>query len=101
MARYVTHTPATFAAEGPFQMQPVNEAGLFVRNDRISFNAAPGASVILGMYDVKGALVKTLFCGTSRSGMLDLPLDRSSSGTYVFKLKTGAKTFTAKGFVAR
>jgi hypothetical protein len=102
LARYVTHTPVTFVAQGPLQMRQDVGAGLFVSAKGASgiagirFSAPRGEEVSLVMYDVKGALVKTLFTGTSGSDAMDLPLGAIGSGTYVFKLTSGGATRTAK-----
>lgn len=106
IARYVTHTPTTFA-ETPLQMQQEIAAGLFVQScgtagvRGISYRAPFGATVDLRMYDVKGAFVRTLFHGKAGSGTVGIPFDKTSPGTYVFRLSTDSKTYTAKGFVAR
>jgi hypothetical protein len=109
IARYVTHTPVTFMAT-PLQMQQENGTVLFVRSTgpggahdiyfRVPSSAA-GADVDLEMYDVKGALVKTLYHGRNNSGSIGIPSGKSCSGTYVFKLSTNTTTYTTRGFFAK
>jgi hypothetical protein len=109
MARYVTHTPTTFMAT-PFQMQQESGTGLFVRSTgpggahdiyfRVPSSAAE-ADIDLEMYNVKGALVKTLYHGRNNSGSFGVPSDMICSGTYVFKLSTNSTIYTTRGFIAK
>jgi hypothetical protein len=110
IARYVTHNPATFASEGPLQMQQPDDAGLFMHYKNgiagltgISYRVPGGAVGDLRMYDVKGALVRTLVLGRNAAaeGTVAIPFDKTSPGTYVFMLSANSRTYTVKGFVAR
>jgi hypothetical protein len=105
IARYVTHNPTSTVA--PIRMHYGSSSFLFVKNNRftgpeeISYTVSPaGGSVVdLGMYDMKGALVKTLFHGQANAGTFSVP--RANSGEYVFKLSSGFGVVTAKAVIAR
>jgi hypothetical protein len=108
IARYVTHNPVTLA-DAPLLIQHADGNGLFVctTNNRtagvtgIRYRAPSGEMVELGMYDVKGALVHALYRGKSNAGIVGIPFDKTSPGTYVFRLSTASTMYTAKGFVTR
>jgi hypothetical protein len=109
LARYVN--PArTNIAFAPSQMRLTNGANLSVRNNKATglneiFISIPssnnGISINLGMYDVKGSLVKTLFHGTRSAGTFVAPLDKHSAGTYIFRLSANSSVQTAKAFVVK
>lgn len=107
IARYVTHNPVTFVADGPLQLRSLDDAGIFVQNDRaagitgIRYRAPSGGVVDVGMYDVQGALVGTLYHGRNSAGFAAIPFDKTSPGAYIFRLSADSKTYTAKGFVTR
>jgi len=110
IARYVTHsaTPARPA----FQMQYAGNADLFVKKNGTTglneiFYAVPtdvkGAFVDLGVYDMRGALVKTLFHGprAAAGGPLCVPLQTDCAGTFIVKLSTDSRVQTAKATVVK
>jgi hypothetical protein len=60
----------------------------------VPLNSAHNALVDLGLYDGKGALVKTLVHGSSRPGNFTIAMDNGSirPGTYVVRLSAGSTT---------
>jgi len=109
MARYVTHNPTI--VQVPNQIQYAKNANLFVKNNKTTglneiFYSAPsdvhGAFVDLGVYDLKGALIRTLVHGQcTASGQVSTPLQTNCAGTYVVKLTIDSRVQTAKAVVAK
>jgi hypothetical protein len=109
IARYVTHTPVTYELV-PAQQQFGDKTFLSVKSNRITglnevFYSVPsnviGSFVDLGIYDVKGALVKTLVHGTSSPGAFSIPMEKNCSGMYIVKLSTDSRIQTTKAFAAK
>jgi hypothetical protein len=104
IARYVTHNST--AAGDPLRMATDAESGIYILgNGTIRFHAPaglPGEAIDLGMYDIKGALVKTLFRGTYGAAEdRAVEIGRACPGMYVFKVSAGTKTYAAKGIIAK
>jgi hypothetical protein len=59
------------------------------------------ANVNIGVYDIRGALVKTLVHGQSNSGVYTIPFGQNAPGTYLIKLTTGSKTEATKAFIVK
>ena len=106
LARYVTHI-STAIAVAPSQIRDANDANLLVRNNKISgvseiFFSVPssvnGTMVDLGMYDVKGELVKTVFRATRNAGSIVVGMDKTCAGTYIFKLSENSRVIATKAF---
>jgi hypothetical protein len=109
LARYVNPNRTTIAL-APSQMRSANGANLFVRSNRVAglngiFYTVPasvnGATVDLGMYDVKGCLVKTIFHGTRNAGTFVAPMDNIRAGTYIFRLSANSSVQTTRAFVVK
>jgi hypothetical protein len=64
-------------------------------------SSANGLLVDLDVYDMKGALVKTLVHGTSANGSFSVPFPQSSAGAYVAKLSTNSRTEATRAFIVR
>jgi hypothetical protein len=109
IARYVTHSVTN--ARAPFQMQIVNNANLFVKNNRFTgvnevlYTVPPdaeGALVDLGVYDIKGALVKTVACGRRVPGEYSVVLAPGfGAGHYVVKLSEDSRVTAARALIVR
>lgn len=106
IAHYVSHVPTNL---GSFA-RPGNDVRLFVKNDGmggvtlVSYSvpaSVNGTWVDLGMYDVNGALVKTIFRGKSNSGPFAVPMDKNRAGAYIFKLSADSYVRTAKAIVVK
>jgi hypothetical protein len=109
IAHYVTHNPVTYELVPAAQAQFGVNASLSVRNNRMTglnevFYSVPsvnGSFVDLGVYDVKGALVKTLVHGPSSLGSFSVPFATNCAGAFVIKLSTDSKVQTTKAFVVK
>jgi hypothetical protein len=106
LARYVNPNRTTIAL-APSRMRTVDGANLFVRNKKGSgvseiFFSVPssvnGTMVDLGMYDVKGGLVKTVFHGARNAGSFVVGMDKTCAGTYIFKLSENSSVTATKAF---
>jgi hypothetical protein len=106
LAHYVNPNRTTTALVSS-QMHSANGADLCARNIRVAglneiIYTVPasvnGTSVELGMYDLRGALVKTIFHGTRNAGTFVVGMDKTSAGTYVFKLSENSSVTATKVF---
>jgi hypothetical protein len=59
-----------------------------------------GSTVDLGLYDLKGALVKTLFRGHAAAGENKVELGAPETGAYVLRLKSGDAFLGSKPLIA-
>jgi hypothetical protein len=106
LARYVNPNRSTIAL-APSRMRSVSHADLSVRTVGLNgvFYTVPasvnGTTVDLGMYDVKGCLVKTIFHGTRSAGTFVAPMDNVCAGTYVFRLSANSSVQTTRAFVVK
>jgi hypothetical protein len=109
LARYVNPN-RTSITPAPSQMLITDRARLILRNNRVSglnevFITVPSSanrtSVDLAMYDIKGALVKTVFHGARNANSFAVPIVRSSTGVYVFKLSANSSELVSKAFVLK
>lgn len=77
---------------------------LAVENGRLIRYSLPsgvsGSTVDLGLYDLKGSLVKTLFHGRAAGGEHAVSLDRPETGAYVVRLKSGDAFLGSKALIA-
>jgi len=64
-------------------------------------SAYQGSNLDVGIYDVKGALVKTLVHGSADAGFYSIPFSQTASGTYIVKLATNNSFQTSKAFITR
>ena len=64
-------------------------------------SSANGSFIDLGVFDVRGALVKTLAHGQSASGMFTVPFAQVSSGAYIVKLSTDSRIEATKAFFVK
>jgi hypothetical protein len=109
LARYVTHNPSSVQA--PFQIRNAESANLFVRNNRMNglneiFYSVPldanGALVDLAVYDMKGALVKTLVHGPrAAGGLFSVPMQTGCSGSFVVKFSAGSRVSATKAIITK
>jgi hypothetical protein len=97
IAHYVTHTP-TDVLPTPAQRYAAAKAlearyNAMTRLGEISYTVMPSAAgaafVDLGVYDLKGALVKTLVHGYSAPGCFVVPLATCGTGAYILRLTMG------------
>jgi hypothetical protein len=64
--------------------------------------AARSSQVELGLYDMQGALIRTLFTGTARSGDNDVPFTRpGAAGNYLIRLSAGNASLASKAILSR
>jgi hypothetical protein len=105
LARYVNPNRTTIAL-APSQMRHANPASLSVRINsatglnEISFSVPSSVNgmVDLGMYDLRGRLVKTVFHGTRNAGSFVAGMDKTCAGTYIFKLCENSSVAATKAF---
>jgi len=65
-------------------------------------SAFTGGDVDIGVFDIKGALVKTLVHGPARAGAFDVPFAQTcASGTYVVKMSANNTLLNSKEVFAR
>lgn len=101
----VQHVPDTqFAATGLWAPQPNPAANAAT----IRFDLAQSAAVRLGVYDVQGRLIRTLFDGEKTAGSHEATWntrDESgravSSGVYFFRMETGGRMETQRLMLVR
>ncbi len=106
IARYVTHTATSTVT--PFQMQTQRNGNLFVKNagqtgsyEVVYSVPSDNGFVDLGVYDLKGAVVKTLIHGPQASGMASTSFSTTVSGAYILKLSTNSGTRSTKAFMIK
>jgi hypothetical protein len=109
IAHYVNKTTGSFMAVN--QARYEKQVSLLIRNNkkggvqeiRYSIPVASGpSSVDLGVFDLRGALVKTLVCGQANPGIFNVPFAQQfGAGEYVLKLSTNSKVAAAKTFVVK
>jgi hypothetical protein len=107
LAPYVVHISTPVLSENSAAVALAPEGTLIIRSSgmngpqEISYaipSSLNGANVDLGVYDLKGALVKTLVHGQSNSGVFKVPF---AAGAYVAKLSSGSKIEAVKAFIVR
>jgi flagellar hook assembly protein FlgD len=98
LTRQVTLTPATYRNE-----LAQNYPNPFNPTTTLAFSLAKGTDVDLRIFDVRGALVKTLVSEHRAAGVHRVPWDgvnqqgnRVASGVYFYKLVAGPFTDTKK-----
>jgi GH18 family chitinase len=70
--------------------------------NEISYSIVNNNSIVdLCVYDIKGALVRTLIHGPVNQGVFSVPFAKVSAGAYVAKLSTDSKVQAAKTFVIK
>jgi hypothetical protein len=106
IAKYVN--PAVTSVFARSQAQYDSPVSLFINNSGIpGMNQIrymlPGdySGVDLTIYDLRGAVVKTLVHGPSSQGAYSVPFSRIGAGEYVVKLSTGSKVAAAKTFIVK
>jgi GH18 family chitinase len=105
LAPYVVHLPTPVLSGKMIAMEP--EGTLIIRSNgvngpqEICYTLSTGANVDLGVYDVKGALVRTLARGQTNAGVFSVPFAKVSAGAYVVKLSTDSKVQAAKTLVIK
>ncbi len=109
MSRYVTHNQ-TFA-QSSYNFQYFQNGNMLVKNNRATgineiFYSVPSGTKLpfidLGLYDLKGALIKKLVHGQStEAGLFSIPLPTGSAGTYLLKLSTDSRVQTAKTIISK
>jgi len=60
-----------------------------------------GTSVELDMYDLRGALVRTIFHGTRNSGTFVAPTDNIRADTYIFRLSANSSVQTTRALIVK
>ncbi len=109
LARYVNKnaTPVVF---NPVFAQTGNESSFFVKNDgttgltRVSYSiptSVNGSLVDIGMFDVRGRLVGTVFHGVSNTGIFDIATMANPAGTYILRLSTNNNFHASRALVVR
>jgi hypothetical protein len=70
---------------------------------RYSMPEASRSSLVeLGLYDMRGALIQTLFHGTARAGENTVPLTKpGAAGSYIIRLSTEKASLASKAIVTR
>ena len=102
LAPYVVHVTTPVLAEIATALEP--QGTLVIRSSgmngpqEIYYTMANGSNVDLAVYDLKGALVKTLVHGQTNSGVFKVPF---AAGAYVAKLSSGSRMQAAKTFIVR
>jgi hypothetical protein len=105
LAPYVVHLPTQVLGGEMIAMRP--EGSLIIRSNgvngpqEICYTLSTGANVDLCVYDVKGALVRTLVHGQTNAGVFSVPCAKVSAGAYVVKLSTDSKVQAAKTLVIK
>jgi hypothetical protein len=108
LAPYVVHVTTPVLANKDMVIQP--EGVLVIKSNGengpqgICYTISPsssGANVDLAVYDVKGALVKTLVHGQANSGVFRVPFAHTGAGAYVVRLATNSRTEATKSFIVR
>jgi hypothetical protein len=105
IAHYVNHSTTRI---GPFAGAS-NRAYLIVGSNgnggtTVSYSAPSalkGGRVDLGMYDVRGIRIRTIFSGTGNPGPFLVPVDKNRPGAYLIKLKSDEGIHTAKVIAAK
>jgi len=64
-------------------------------------NSFNGSTVDLGVYDLKGALVKTLTHGSGMTGAFSIPWAQTGAGKYIVKLSADSRMQAAKAIVIK
>jgi hypothetical protein len=105
LAPYVVHVTTSVIGGEMIAMRP--EGTLIIRSNgvngpqEICYTLSTDADVDLCVYDVKGALVRTLVHGQTNAGVFNVPFAKVSTGAYVVKLSTGSRTAATKAFIVR
>jgi hypothetical protein len=61
-----------------------------------------GAAMNLGIYDMNGALVQTLYTGSAKAGDYSMPIARrGAAGAYFVRLSAGNVSAAAKAVITR
>jgi hypothetical protein len=69
---------------------------------RYSVGESSGSTPVkLGLYDMHGALIQTLFQGPSRAGENTIALPKADAGAYVVRLTAGQASLSAKAVLTR
>jgi hypothetical protein len=109
LAPYVVHvstpvladnTPAIVLPEGALRIRTMGLNG----PQEIQYTVSPmssGSIVDLGVYDVKGALIKTLVHGQANSGVFKVPFAQTGAGAYVVKLSANSRIQATKEVIVR
>jgi hypothetical protein len=108
LAPYVVHVATPVFADKGIVMLP--EGTLVIKSNgvtgpqEICYTISPassGSNVDIGVYDIKGALVKTLVHGQTNSGVFRVPFAHTAAGAYVVRLSTNSKIEATKSFIVR
>ncbi len=80
------------------------KSGRSVKGTQICYSipsSSAGKAMDIGVYDIKGALVKTLVHGQVNAGIFSVPFTQAAAGTYVIKFAANNTLQTAKAFVTK
>jgi hypothetical protein len=105
IAKYVNPSTSAFAQIQTRYDSPVslfiNSKGMTGMNE-IGYSIVNTNSIVdLCVYDIKGALVRTLVHGPASQGVFSVPFAKVSAGAYVARLSTDSKVQAAKTFVIK
>lgn len=99
----IQSTPIEDEVSSMPKIQLKNYPNPFNPTTTISFNVPEAGNVELGIYNVKGQLVKNLFTGQKSAGINNVVWDgtdnsykKVTSGIYLYKMKTGSYSATRK-----
>jgi hypothetical protein len=108
LAPYVVHVSTLVLAGNQIAFE--NAGSLFIKSNgmtgmhEICYSVPQensGNSIDLCVYDIKGALVKTLVHGPAAAGTFSVPFAQIAAGAYVVKLSTNSRTEATKAFIVR
>ena len=104
---YVVHLPSTSVFSPSMVAMEQPQGTLIIRTagangpQEICYTLSKSANVDLGVYDIRGALVKSLVSGPASQGVFSVPFARTSAGAYVVKLSTDSKIQATKELIVR
>jgi hypothetical protein len=108
LAKFVNPTVGVFAS-GPTRYR--DQVTLSIDADNVSGfprvrysipSSSTGRAIDLGLYDLNGGLVKTLFQGPAKAGASSVSFPRPGAvGTYIVRLSAGNGSLAAKTLTAR
>jgi hypothetical protein len=105
IAKFVNPSTSVFAGNQAHYDSPVS---LFVKSNGMTGMNEIGYSIVntnsmvdLCVYDIKGALVRTLVHGPASQGVFSIPFAKVSAGAYVARLSTDSKVQAAKTFIIK
>jgi hypothetical protein len=108
MAAIAAYVPVATGIAVNRDIRNDSPVSLFVKSNGMTGMNEIGYSIVnnnsivdLCVYDIKGALVRTLVHGPASQGVFSVPFAKVSAGAYVARLSTDSKVQAAKTFIIK